>query len=49
MTLISNLYLPVILWALHQILGTKRGDTVYAQLGPIINAAAVAAATEGPA
>lgn len=29
-------YLPLILWALHQALGTKKGDAVYAQLGPII-------------
>jgi hypothetical protein len=33
---ISLLYLPLILWALHQILGTAKGDSAYAQLSPIL-------------
>ena len=38
---IAYLYLPLILWALHQILGTARGDAVYAQLAVLITPAAV--------
>ena len=37
---VTTLYLPLILWALHQTLGTRKGDAVYAQLAPIITAVA---------
>lgn len=29
-------YRALLVWALHQLLGTKRGDAVYAKLAPII-------------
>lgn len=32
----SSFYRTFILWALHQGLGTKRGDAAYAQFVPII-------------
>ena len=35
----NSFYLPVILWALHQLLGTQKGSDVYAQILPIITAA----------
>ena len=31
-------YSALILWALHQSLGTTKGDQVYAQLAPIVAA-----------
>jgi len=35
----AKFYLPLILWALHQLLGASKGDAIYAQLSPLITAA----------